>query len=162
MAPKALIRTVCAITLFSGLSAAQKDNFAIRQSHATAHAKHSHVLVFRKLSIQRGPNFSVRAEALRYQKGRHLKDLVWYSTAEECFTTSDSKVMASLKETEVPQEELAKKEMRGGGSDLNLAHQLSREQTRHSWQRDEIVWSLFDKLREQARLSPVECGGSNY
>ena len=70
--------------------------------------------------------------------------------------SADSKVMAGLRETEKPQKELSDKEIRLGGSDLKLARQLSQEQNRLSWERDEIVWSLYDRLRKENRLTPIQ------
>ncbi len=153
---KRLSQSVCLLALTSALSATQDADWSTRGNHAVMHSKDSFVLVFGKDSIQRGPDYSTRASALDYQKTKHVRDLVWFSTGDGCFVSIDPKVVASLKETEKPQKELADKEARVGGSDLKLARQLSLEQDRLTWQRDEIVWSLFDKLQKEGRVTAIK------
>lgn len=153
---KAYSQAVCLLAIVSAVNAAQHADWSTRGGHAAAHSKDSFVLVFRRESIARGPDYSMRASALEYQKKKHLRDLVWFSTGAGCFMSNDPKVVASLKETEKPQKELGDQEARVGGSDLKLARQLSLEQDRLTWQRDEIVWSLFDRLQKEGRLTAVK------
>lgn len=154
---KRLPRSIWLLGLFSALSVAQETGFSTRSDHAASHSKDSFVLVFGKQSIERGPDYSTRASALDYQRAKHVRDLVWYSTSGGCFVSVDPKVIASLKETEKPQDLLAKDQVRVGGTDLPAAHQLSLEQNRLTWQRDEVVWSLFDRLQKERRLTQVKC-----
>jgi len=153
---KALSQSVYLLAIVWALSAAQDADWSTRGNHAALHSKDSYVLVFGKDSIARGPDYSIRASALEYQKKKHIRDLVWFSTGAGCSVSIDAKVVASLKETEKPQKELSDKQIRVGGSDLQLAHQLSLEQDRLTWQRDEIVWSLFDRLQKEGRLTAIK------
>lgn len=77
--------------------------------------------------------------------------------------SADRKVMVGLKETEKAQDVLGEQEDKVGGSDLAVAAQMSREQTRLSWQRDEVVWRLFDRLQAEHRLTSVPgCSSSRH
>jgi hypothetical protein len=92
---KRLSHSVCLVALISSWSVAQGLNWSTRSNHAAMHAKDSFVLVFGKDSIQRGPVYSMRATALDYQKTRHVRNLVWFSTGDGCFVSTDPKVVAS-------------------------------------------------------------------
>jgi hypothetical protein len=151
----AVLNSLYLLAVISSLALTQGPDWSTRGTHATLHSKDSFVLVFGKQSIQRGPDYSTRASALDYQKRKHIRDLVWFFTADGCFMSDDPGVIAGLKETEEPQEALGKRQARVGGSDLELAHQLAQEQNQLTWQRDEIVWALFDKLRKEGRLKAV-------
>jgi len=152
----ALCHSLYPMAVISTLILAQDPGWSTRGTHAASHSKDSFVLVFGKRSIPRGPNYSTRASALDYQRMKHLRNLVWFSTSDGCYVSDDPKVVASLKETEEPQDALAERQARVGGSDLKLAGQLAREQNRLTQERDEIVWSLFDKLRKEGHLTAIK------
>jgi len=154
---KGFHQLICVVGLLSSFSLAQNAGFSVR-GHAALHGKDSFVLVFGKESIERGPEYDTRAMALRYQKTKHLRDFVWFATSDGDFVSVDPKVIAGLKETEEPQETVGGEQARVGGTDLSLAHRLSEEQNRLTWQRDELVWSLFDRLQTEGRLTRVGAG----
>lgn len=152
-----LTRSICIVALVSAVAAAQDHAFSTKRSYSPPHSKDSFVLVFGSQSIQRGSDYSTRTAALKYQKVKRIRDLAWFSTREGCFANAAPKIIASLKETEKPQDVLAKEEDRLGGRNLTAAQQLSRQQTQLTWQPDETVWGLFDKLRGEGHLSSVKC-----
>ena len=134
---------------------AQNDQRASNNSHAEFHARNSYVLVLNQQAIARGPDFSQRASALLYGKKKHLRDFVWFSTEAGCYAVADPESIRNLTEFEKAQKELDQRWKRHAG-DPGLVPDLQQQQNEHTARRDEFVWTLFDRLRDEGRLTDAK------
>jgi hypothetical protein len=92
--------------------------------------------------------------SLRYGKKLQVRDLVWFSTKEGCFAAVDPESIRGIREFEKTQKQLDKRWARVG-DDPALSRELQQRQKQHTVQRDEFIWSLYDKLKKDRRLVAV-------
>lgn len=148
---KAFVFLLCSFIALEGQSVDHPED----AKQTIGHEKDSYVLIIHKQAIMRGWDFSIRALALSYRKKNHLQDLVFFSSGNSCFVTMDGKAMEQLQRMQKVQEALGTEEEKVGGSDLNLARELSQKQTRLSIERDKVVWQIFDDLEQKKELIVV-------
>lgn len=152
MSTRCVILTALAAILCSG----QNDHRrAADNSHAESHARDSYVLILNNQAIARGPDFSQRESALLYARQSRLRDLVWFSIAEGVFLATDAGSIRTLRAFEKAQKDLNKRRRRDS-TNPGKAGDLRQEQNKHTMARDELVWSLFDKLKAEGRLANVK------
>lgn len=143
------------LALILSAAAATTCQTASENSHAESHSRNSYVLVLNKQAIARGPDFSQRASALLYGSKKHLRDFVWFSTEAGCFAAVDQKSIHNLTEFEKAQQELDR-EWKRHASDPGLSPELQQRQKLHTARRDELVWTLFDRLKSEGRLADAK------